>query len=245
LLNVYICEDDKRQLDGLTAIVRTTIMMEEYDMNLKLATTNPLNLLSEVKKKKNSIGLYILDVDLNSTINGIELAAEIRKFDVSGTIIFVTTHEEMAYLTFTYKVEAIDYIIKDTPEKLRIDVSSCLKVANERQSHESFSEDIFTIKVGSRRKNFHYDDIIYFETSDTPHKIILHTENSMTEFYYPIKDLEKIDPRFIRCHKSYVVNNQKIESVDIKKRIANLINGDTCLVSVRAMSKLHHNRISK
>lgn len=67
----------------------------------------------------------------------------------------------------------------------------------------------------------------------------------MTEFYYPIKDLEKIDPRFIRCHKSYVVNNQKIESVDIKKRIANLINGDTCLVSVRAMSKLHHNRISK
>ncbi|MDT2428833.1 response regulator, partial [Enterococcus avium] len=100
MLNVYICEDDKRQLDGLTAIVRTTIMMEEYDMNLKLATTNPLNLLSEVKKKKNSIGLYILDVDLNSTINGIELAAEIRKFGMATLFLtkFIRCHETFLLL---------------------------------------------------------------------------------------------------------------------------------------------------
>lgn len=238
MLNVYICEDDKKQLADLSAIVRSTIMIEEYDMTLELSTVDPYELLHEIQDKKNFIGVYILDVDLNTDIDGIELAAKIRQYDVSGTIIFVTTHEEMAHLTFKYKVEAIDYIIKDDPIKMSHDLKACLKIANERQSHENLQEDIFTVKVGSRRRSFHYADIVYFETSDTPHKIILHTENSMTEFYYQIKDLEKIDPRFIRCHKSFVINKQKIESVDLKNRLVRLSNGDTCLVSVRAISKL-------
>lgn len=46
-------------------------------------------------------------------MNGFELAQEIRKFDPRGFIIFITTHAELSYMTFTYKVEALDYIIKD------------------------------------------------------------------------------------------------------------------------------------
>lgn len=98
MLNVYICEDDKKQLADLSAIVSSTIMIEEYDMTLELSTVDPYELLNEIQDKKNFIGVYILDVDLNTDIDGIELAAKIRQYDVSGTIIFVTTHLSLIHI---------------------------------------------------------------------------------------------------------------------------------------------------
>ena len=51
--------------------------------------------------------------DLGADINGINLGEEIRQLDPTGYIIFITTHAELSHLTFKYKVEALDYIIKD------------------------------------------------------------------------------------------------------------------------------------
>lgn len=238
MLNIYICEDDQVQLAQLTSAVRNIVMMEEYDMKLALTTTDPNVLLAHIENEKYPLGLYILDVDLKADMNGIELAAKIREYDVSGKIIFITTHEELAHLTFQYKVEAIDYIIKDDFEKIRANVASCLKVADERHGHKNIAEDIFTVKVGSRRRSFQYDEILFFETSPTPHKVILHTQNGMLDFYYPIKKLTEIDARFVRCHKSYVVNQHKIKAVHLKERTVEMVNGETCLVSVRALGKL-------
>ncbi|WP_241960035.1 PfkB family carbohydrate kinase, partial [Staphylococcus gallinarum] len=42
-----------------------------------------------------------------------KLASEIRKHDPVGNIIFVTSHSELTYLTFVYKVAAMDFIFKD------------------------------------------------------------------------------------------------------------------------------------
>ena len=51
-------------------------------------------------------GIYFLDVDLKSDINGIKLGSKIREKDTRGFIIFTTTHLEMSYFAFKYKVEA-------------------------------------------------------------------------------------------------------------------------------------------
>ena len=54
---------------------------------------------------------------IRSDINGIKLGSEIRKYDPIGNIIFVTSHSELTYLTFVYKVSAMDFIFKDDPKK--------------------------------------------------------------------------------------------------------------------------------
>ena len=51
-------------------------------------------------------------------MTGLTLAQEIRKYDPRGFIIFVTTHSEMSYMTFIYKLEALDFILKDEPKEL-------------------------------------------------------------------------------------------------------------------------------
>ncbi|MNP38101.1 accessory protein regulator protein A [compost metagenome] len=54
-----------------------------------------------------------------------------------------------------------------------------------------------------------------------------------------MKDVEeKLDSRFYRCHKSYIVNKDNIEEIDVKKRIIYMKNGEECLVSIRHMKNL-------
>ena len=54
-----------------------------------------------------------------------------------------------------------------------------------------------------------------------------------------MKELESsLDERFCRCHRSYLVNKKNIKEVDFKNKIVHMVNGETCLVSVRLMKGL-------
>ena len=57
------------------------------------------------------------------------LHCEIRKYDPIGNIVFVTSHSELTYLTFVYKVAAMDFIFKDDPDQLKTRVLDCLDTA--------------------------------------------------------------------------------------------------------------------
>ena len=67
---------------------------------------------------------------IRSDINGIKLGSEIRKYDPIGNIIFVTSHSELTYLTFVYKVSAMDFIFKDDPNQLKTRIIDCIETAH-------------------------------------------------------------------------------------------------------------------
>ncbi|EOH8714631.1 response regulator, partial [Enterococcus faecalis] len=110
MLSVIICEDNPKQRKRIETIIKNYIMIEDLDMELTLSTDDPQQVLEHVKDDPKQVRLYFFDVDLQHELSGIALAYEIRKIDNIGKIIFVTTHSEMSYLTFTYKIEAMDYI---------------------------------------------------------------------------------------------------------------------------------------
>ncbi|MEG0296948.1 MAG: LytTR family DNA-binding domain-containing protein [Clostridium sp.] len=237
MLGIVICEDNLIQRERLAKSIENFIDFEEYDMSIELKTGDPRKVLSYLDKNKGS-NVYFLDVDLGTDINGIELASEIRKYDPRGFIVFVTTHSEMSVLTFKYKVEAMDYIIKDDTENFNDRIKDCLQSANTRIANvDGISNNkIFTVKVGSRLINVKYDDIMFIETSPTVHKLILHAKNRQVEFYGRIKDLEEqLGDEFFRCHRAFIVNMSNV--VEVKKTIRVLImrNGEECLVSTRCL----------
>lgn len=239
MLSVLICEDDPKQRERLEKIVTDYIMMEALDMKLVLAADNPEQVLNYLDENPKTTGLYFLDVDLQHEMSGIALASEIRERDDSGKIVFVTTHGELSYLTFIYKVEAMDYIIKDVPEEIGRKVRDCIAVAHKRHlSDNGGQQQRFKVKVGEKTRSIDHKDIMFFESSPVPHKIILHMENSQLEFYGSIKELEEVGDPFYRCHKSFVVNKDNIKSVDRSKREIEMVNEEICLVSVRALKGL-------
>ena len=240
MIKIYLCEDNLEQLQKVKQIVESVIMIEDLDMQLTLATNDPYKLLNEIKNEQ-SVGLYFLDVDLKADMNGIKLGEEIRKYDPRGFIVYITSHAEMSYLTFVYKVEALDYIVKDNFTDLHTRVHKCILNAYEKYS--SLSKDdqqkYFHVKSGDKNVYLEYDKILFLETSQTVHKIKVHAEDRQIEFYGRIKDvMEKLDNRFYKCHRSFIVNKNKIKEIDKKNRIIHLVNGQQCLASVRLLKGL-------
>lgn len=240
MLSVIICEDDTKQLQRMTEIIQNYIMMEALDMQLVLETENPDKVLNYISENPNQQRLYFFDVDLQHELSGLTLAAQIRKVDDSGKIVFVTTHGELSYLTFTYKVEAMDYIIKDNPEEVGRRVRECIDLAMERYQMDAGNKKTpFKVKIGDTIRSIPYSEIMFFESSPAPHRVILHMENSQLEFYESIRELEEKDQCLFRCHKSFVVNTENIQTINKTERVATMKNGEEVLISVRAMRKLN------
>lgn len=235
MLKIFICEDNNEHRKELEKVIRKIIIIENYDIEMKIVGKSPNDILNAIDSKLDT-GIYFLDIDLKCNINGIELATQIRELDPRGYIVFITTHEEMSFLTFKYKVEALDYILKDNSIDLSNRIHECVKEVLKRYSISTDNNKVFSMKSKDKIINMEYSEIMFFETSQTIHKVKLHSLNREVEFYSKMKDLEKkLDENFIRCHNSYIVNKKNIKEIDITNRIVKMINGEECLVSDRGM----------
>lgn len=239
MLKIYICEDIEVQRDRIQQVIENIVLMEDLDMELSCVSEDPHEILEKVKETE-EVGLYFLDIELGADMIGLTLAQEIRKYDPRGFVIFITTHSEMSYMTFIYKLEALDFILKDDPEELGKRVYECILKANQRfSSAKNKVHGNFSVKVNEKVFTVDYDDILFFETSPNVHKIILHCKNRQMEFLGKIKEIEKqVDERFYRCHRSFLVNRDNIREIDFQKRVIYMVNGDECLISSRMMKGL-------
>ena len=222
MLSVFICEDDPKYLKSITKCVSNYIMMEELDMKIKYSTTSPIGLLNYLDENKQA-GLYFLDIDLSCKINGIKLADNIRKHDPRGFIVFITADAESHMLTFQYKIEAMDYIVKGD-KNLKTRIGECI--------HSAYSK--YTSKVTNPLQNNLVFDlprghtlaveaakILYITTDPSkPHNIILYTNDSKHQFRGTLTQTEKMIAKshssesFIRCHRSHIVNVKKLVALD-------------------------------
>lgn len=239
MLNIFVCEDDPMQRKNVVQIIKNTVLIEELDMRLILDTPNPYELLEAVKTSQNT-GIYFLDIDLKCDMNGMKLAQQIRMFDPRCFIIFVTSHSELSYMTFQYRVEAMDFVLKDNPAEAKVKIRECLLNASERYALQSNkTHKVYTIEIGERKISVDYNDILFFETSSNIHKVILHAKDRQIEFSGSIKELEKaLGDNFVRCHRSFLVNRNNIKETDTKNRIIYFANGETCLMSLRMMKEV-------
>ncbi|MGY3703591.1 DNA-binding response regulator [Vagococcus martis] len=239
MVPIFICEDDAIQRHRLEDIIKKYVMIEDYDMEIVLSTDSPNDLLQYVDEHRDVRGLYFLDIDLGQEMNGVELGASIRKKDIYSRIVFITTHSELMTLTFTYKVEAMDFIAKDEPESIQKKVQECLQRVNEYHTSVTINEvDRIKLKINNQIRVFDLNDVMFFETTDNSHKLKLHLENSWIELYGSLNEIENLAEDFVRIHKSYVVNKRNIMTIDQKNRELTMSNGEKCMVSARKVKLL-------
>lgn len=237
-MDIVICEDDRFQLERTKEIIENFAMMEDNGMKVVLATTNPHDVVSFLQNEK--ADCYFLDIDLKDEITGITLGSKIREDDPIASLVYITTHAEMSFLTFIYKLAALDFIIKDNPDTLKEKILSTLKEAHRRYLKLGEQESVqkLQIKTTGRTHNIDFQDIYFFEASPDSHKIILHLENEHIEFYGRLKNFEGLHSDLYRCHKSFIVNKSKIKNIDLKERSIMLDNGELCYASARLIKGL-------
>ncbi|KRK51080.1 Accessory regulator [Companilactobacillus kimchii] len=234
VIDVYVCEDDPKQLNQVVEYIENYLLIENLDMKVQIATGDPSEILDYLNNNEIDKSLYFIDIDLGeNNINGIELASKIRKIDIEGKIVFITNHSEMVFLTFKYQIEALDFILKDYPEKIQGRIIEDINLCNKQfEMSASDNEEYFQIKTGELVRSIKVSDILFFESSPVPHKVIVHLKDGQFEFYSMIKRIEDENESFFRCHKSYVVNVDNVESVNKHTREATMIDGEKVLCSV-------------
>ena len=230
MLDIYICEDNAIQREFVASFISDYCVFRDLDAAVVLACPSPEEILAHYENAQNP-ALFFLDIELGARINGIELASLIREQGKKASIVFLTTHSEMTLLTFHYKVEALDFIIKDSPDNIKRKVAECVNTALERHTQGGKAKAL-KITVGDKTLFLDRDDIILIETTPIRHKLRLHTKNRTLEFNAELKTMEEqLGDRFVRCHKSYIINKDKIAAFNQKDNTVTMANKSTCPVS--------------
>ena len=238
-MDVIICEDNNIQRTKLESVIIEEINSSNLNINISQSTSNPKEIIEYISISENKNFIFFLDIELNSDLNGIELAHIIRKYAPQGYIVFVTSHAELTLLTFEYKVQVMDYILKFNSKILRSEISECLIEAyNDCKNVNNIGKRYISIDVGNKVVNFNADDILFFET-ERDHKISIHSFDEHIEFYCSLKKIEKLmPPYFYKVHRSYIVNTRNIKSIDKNTLTIEMANGANCYISKRYMKGL-------
>ena len=86
-------------------------------------------------------------------------------------------------------------------------------------------EQYFVIETRGERELISYDRILFYETREK--KVFLNTGDMEYPFYDTLDQLEeRLAGRFLRCHRSYLVNRSKISKVYLSQNILTLDSGE-------------------
>ena len=234
MLNFIILDDDA--LHNVNTNKRLQLIFQKYEIKAQivLETTSPKKVMEYSLSNNTTNNVYLLDVNVNSDVNGIDVANTIRQQDVGSYIVFVSAHPE--YVMPSLKTKVFDYLIKPVSiETLAECINSIYKDFNKANSTKVQS---IAIKSGFNLYTLAFDDIIFFEKYG--HILVVHRLLGKIESSEPLDSIEpKLDKKvFFRCHKSFIVNISHIVRVDFLNNIIYLKNDESCAVSKRCKKEL-------
>lgn len=240
MVPIYLCDDEPGIRRAIRREIEKEILISGYDMEIAAECAAPEDVLSSLQNNRRR-GIYFLDVDLkNERYTGFTLGQAIRREDPRGFLIYVTAFRELAFETFRYQLEALDYIVKDDPEEMFAGIRRCLASVVERlQSEKEDSRKYFTVKFMDTVRHIPIDDILFFETGAKSHRIILHGLKERLDFTGSIQELQQdLGQQFLRIHRAYLANVNQIKYLDVKERKVIFSNGEACWFSRKAKQEL-------
>ncbi len=163
-------------------------------------------------------------IDINMPdCNGLDF---VRSLAMPPLVVFTTAYSD--YAVEGYKVDAVDYLLKpfslDDLQRaaLKVKAQYELRHANEAHVSPADEDDTIFVKTEHRIVSIHLSDIIYVEGMSEYLRIHLTTQPKPLVVLLAMKKLEERLPKnFMRIHRSYIINLQKIKEVNKSRVIMN------------------------
>lgn len=201
MLNFILCDDNLNLLAKLETMLNNLFLKHDYEASIGFKSDNANDILTYINNNK--FDVLILDINLQSSISGIELAKKVRENNKDAYIIFTTGHLE--YALVAYKVKTFDYLPKPvTLERLE---DTLIRL---------FDDICKTPKNYIKLNNkviINQDDIQYIKKDGM--KLVVYTDKQKYETYSSFNKFKDCLPdNFIRCHKSYIANINNIQNIE-------------------------------
>lgn len=204
MIKIAIVEDDINEQEKIQGFLKKL----EEELNQKIfikVFSNGEKFLFDF-----SYGLYdlvLMDIELSSTINGVETSKELRKIDNDVSLIFITSLVQ--YAIEGYKVNAIDYIVKPVDyDNFNKHVGHVIENLGNRNS-----DKIIITSDGSKIVQL-IKDIYYVEVIN--HQLVFHTSKGEIKSYGSLKDIKEIllTHGFSLCNSCFLVNLDYVEKIE-------------------------------
>lgn len=208
MIKMAFCDDDLSVLKELSILV-DRYRVERNQNIVYAAFQSPLELLAEVERG-NRLDIIFLDV-LMPGQNGISVAREIRRYDTSVKIIYLTSSAE--YAVDSYDVGAYFYQLKPIWQESFYRLMDSVIPECRKGAENSL---ILRCKDGIARVEL--DKLQYCEVMSRT--LLLHigggkvvdSTGKLDELCEQLKEYEC----FVRCHRSYLVNLDYVQNISNK-----------------------------
>lgn len=194
-LRCIIVDDEE-----LARTLLTTYVAKVTHMELLASFENPLHALSYIKE--NEVDLVFMDIQMPE-LKGTDFAELIINDNIK--VIFTTAYSEYALKGF--ELNALDYLAKPITFKRFLaainkfpvvskEAETSLVIKSGYDLHRVLFQDMLYIESDSEYVNYHFED---------GKKIMANQSLS--------KLLNELPSQFIRVHRSYIVNKNKVTSL--------------------------------
>lgn len=169
-----------------------------------------------------------LDIELEKgQKNGLDVAHAIREDDQDIPIVFLTSHYEEAYYEEVRPIHPAGFMSKEL-SRLRLlqRLESLLFIIEKQQDKEKitpkqnviplFNASQIFFKIGDTYKALEVDNISFFFAENKLTYAHVGNRNYPTSVQLKVLE-EELAPKFLRCHKKFLVNVNSIESIMTKE----------------------------
>ena len=225
MIRTMIVDDEPLAIQELQRLVE-----KDHDFEVVMTAENGREALNKLQRQ--NVDVVFLDIDM-PIMNGLDVAKELCSWDEPPVIAFSTAYHH--YAVDAFEANAIDYFLKpydyERVQKSLVRVKNSLLSAhkNPLQSMEKYATETLRKIIGhvhcSKDKIVIDPSEIFFFKVQYGQVVVQLIEQKL-EVGLTLKEIEeRLDPAFFaRCHKSYVVNLDKV------LKVAPLFNGNFELV---------------
>lgn len=200
---IAVCDDQNEELERVTNLLSS--WQDKRQTTLRWKTFHNATELLDTAEKEH-FTLYLLDVMMPGT-NGMAAAREIRGFDTTADIVFLTSSPGFAYES--YGVRTLDYLLKP------IQAEMLFPILDKIFLREQNPEDGLSLKCGFTLVRVPFSQLVYVEVLNKRLYFNL-TDGQLYETAGTLKDYEDLllmRQEFMRIGRSYVVNIMQIQKL--------------------------------
>ncbi len=219
MLNVVICDDNKRDLGKITKLIDVFMKKNKYDYKKHIYSDYNDEFMKLVKTKI-PFRIYILDIETPSR-SGIDVAREIRNRDLDSVIIFLTGHDELGRVILQNDLMFLAFVNKfdNLAKRLNEVMYKAMNLVKIKR--------VIRIEEGNNTYIINLNDILFLSKDTFDRKTTIktdYTEYRVRTSLFQLKEM--LDDRFLQSHRACIVNKTRIARIDYGKRIIYFDNND-------------------
>lgn len=206
-IKVIIIEDS---IGFLTFLENSLNSLNKYEILNTFDNANEA--LWSIMKSPVKPDIFIIDIHLNGSLNGIDLGRHFSNFNIP--IIFITNYEDASFYKEAQPIPFHSYIIKPF-HIFTLDTS----ISNLLLMYKKRKELGIIYKVGSVQQFIEFSDIIYLEADGNYTTVFLEDRKYVyRKSLVKMKD-ELHNDDLLQVNKKYIINLKYLKKIDFKKQI--------------------------